>query len=152
MSKSSVDEDEKALKAFVQFRESYQIDYSKVCDEDVLVDAMNEAGTIELKKLLMRYRRLKNEAKIRDPRLANRILKNYFSCIRKVGVLIKKQESSFFDKWDTRFVVLSNAGLIYFSSDKLQTEDDLKPQNFKPLNDFVVTVAKPDVSFEICSF
>jgi hypothetical protein len=90
MSKSSVDEDEKALKAFIQFRDSYQIDYSKVCDEDVLVDAMNEAGTIELKKLLMRYRRLKNEAKIRDPRLANRILKNYFSCIRKVGVLIKK--------------------------------------------------------------
>lgn len=119
-----------------------------MCDEDVLVDAMNEAETLELKKLLMRYRRLKNEAKIRDARLANRILKNYFSCIRKVGVLTKKQESSFFDKWDSRFVVLSNAGLIYFTSDKLQTEDDLKPQNFKPLNDFVVTIAEPDVSLE----
>lgn len=100
MNTSSVDEDEKALKAFIQYRDTYQIDYNKVCDEDVLVDAMNEAETLELKKLLMRYRRLKNEAKIRDPRLANRILKNYFSCIRKVGVLIKKQESSFFDKWD----------------------------------------------------
>ena len=122
------------------------IDYSKVCDEDVLVDAMNECDNLDLKKLLMRYRRLKNEAKIRDARLANRILKNYFSCIRKVGVLTKKQESSFFDKWDSRFVVLSNAGLIYFTSDKLQTEEDLKPQNFKPLNDFVVTIAKPDVS------
>ena len=42
--------------------------------------------------------------------------------------------------------MLSNAGLIYFSSEKLQTEDDLKPQNFKPLNDFVVTVAGVDVS------
>ena len=80
---------------------------------------MNECDNLDLKKLLMRYRRLKNEAKIRDPRLANRILKNYFSCIRKVGVLTKKQESSFFDKWDSRFVVLSNAGLIYFTSDKL---------------------------------
>ena len=42
--------------------------------------------------------------------------------------------------------MLSNAGLIYFSSEKLQTEEDLKPQNFKPLNDFVVTVAGVDVS------
>lgn len=148
MNKSAIDEDEKALKAFIQYRDTYHIDYNKVCDEDVLVDAMNEAETLELKKLLMRYRRLKNEAKIRDARLANRILKNYFSCIRKVGVLTKKQESSFFDKWDSRFVVLSNAGLIYFTSDKLQTEDDLKPQNFKPLNDFVVTIAEPDVSLE----
>jgi len=51
---------------------------------------MNEADTTDLKKLLMRYRRLKNEAQMRDPKLAMRILKNYFSCIRKVGVLIKK--------------------------------------------------------------
>ena len=146
MKKPAVDEDEKALKAFIQYRNSYQIDYNKVCDEDVLVDAMNEADSLMLQKMLMRYRRLKNEAKVRDQKLANRILKNYFSCIRKVGVLTKKQESSFFDKWDQRFVVLSNAGLIYFSSEKLQTEEDLKPQNFKPLNDFVVTVAGADVS------
>jgi hypothetical protein len=55
-----------------------------------LIDAMNEAETLDLKKLLMRYRRLKNEALIRDPRLTNRILKNYFSCIRKVGILVKR--------------------------------------------------------------
>jgi hypothetical protein len=100
MKKPAADEDEKALKAFIQYRNSYQIDYNKVCDEDVLVDAMNEADSLMLQKMLMRYRRLKNEAKVRDPKLANRILKNYFSCIRKVGVLTKKQESSFFDKWD----------------------------------------------------
>lgn len=101
MRRNTVDEDEKALRAFVQYRESYQIDFERVNDEDVLIDAMNEAETLELKKLLMRYRRLKNEAQIRDPKLSNRILKNYFSCIRKVGVLVKKQESSFFDKWDS---------------------------------------------------
>ncbi len=127
MTKSAVDEDEKALKAFVAYRETYAIDYSRVCDEDVLIDAMNEAETLELKKLLMRYRRLKNEAQIRDPRLCTRILKNYFSCIRKVGVLVKRQESSFFDNWDSRFCVLTNAGLIYFTSEKLQTESDLVP-------------------------
>lgn len=62
MSKSSIDEDEKALRAFEQYREAYTIDYTRVNDEDVLIDAMNEAETMDLKKLLMRYRRLKNEA------------------------------------------------------------------------------------------
>jgi hypothetical protein len=61
-SKKGFDEDEKALKAFMTYRESYVIDYDRVNDEDVLVDAMEEAETMELKKLLMRYRRLKNEA------------------------------------------------------------------------------------------
>jgi hypothetical protein len=30
------------------------------------VDAMNEADSLMLQKMLMRYRRLKNEAKVRD--------------------------------------------------------------------------------------
>jgi len=50
------------LKTFLQYRESYKINYDRVCDEDVLMDAMNDADTHDLKKLLMRYRRLKNEA------------------------------------------------------------------------------------------
>jgi len=121
------DEDEKALRAFMNYRETYQIDYERVDDEDVLVDAMEEADNMELKKLLMRYRRLKNEAQQRDPRLTNRIVRNYFSCIRKVGVLLKKQESAFFDSWDSRFVVLTNAGLLYFGKEQLKTEKDLVP-------------------------
>lgn len=80
---------------------------------------MNEAETMDLKKLLMRYRRLKNEAQLRDQKLTTRILKNYFSCIRKVGVLIKKQEGSWTGKWDSRFVVLTNAGFVYFKSERL---------------------------------
>jgi hypothetical protein len=46
----------------MNYRESYVIDYERVNDEDVLIDAMEEAENMELKKLLMRYRRLKNEA------------------------------------------------------------------------------------------
>ena len=83
---------------------------------------------------------------MRDQKLANRILKNYFSCIRKVGVLIKKQESSWTGKWDSTFVVLTNAGFIYFESESLKEEKDLKPRNFKPLNDFVVTPVPQSVS------
>jgi hypothetical protein len=73
-------------------------------------------------------------------------VKNYFSCIRKVGVLVKKQESAFFDTWDTRFCVLTNAGLLYFPNEKLTKTEDLVPQNFKPLNDFVVSLVDPNVS------
>ena len=149
MTKENIDEDEKALRAFVQFKDAYKINYAKVCDEDVLIDAMTEADTNDLKKLLMRYRRLKNEAQLRDPKLANRILKNYFSCIRKVGVLVKKLESSWVGKWDSTFVVLTNAGFIYFKSDQLKDESDLVPRNFKPLNDFVVTVVPPNVSIPL---
>ena len=86
---------------------------------------------------------------MRDQKLANRILKNYFSCIRKVGVLIKKQESSWTGKWDSTFVVLTNAGFIYFESESLKEEKDLKPRNFKPLNDFVVTPVPPSVSLPL---
>ena len=96
MSKEA-DDDEKALRAFIAFKDAYMIDYKRINDDDVLMDAMTEADTLDLKKILMRYRRLKNEAVIRDPNFSQRILKNYFSCIRKVGVLVKKQEGSFLE-------------------------------------------------------
>lgn len=116
MSKEA-DDDEKALRAFIAFKDAYIIDYKRINDDDVLMDAMTEADTLDLKKILMRYRRLKNEAVIRDPNFSQRILKNYFSCIRKVGVLVKKQEGSFLGKWDSRFVVLTNAGFMYFKAE-----------------------------------
>lgn len=56
------DEDEKALRAFMNYKETYVIDYERVNDEDVMIDAMEECENMELKKLLIRYRRLKNEA------------------------------------------------------------------------------------------
>lgn len=131
------------------YRDTYKIDYERVNDDDCVVDSMEECDSLELKKLLMRYRRLKNEAEQRDARLASRIVRNYFSCIRKVGVLCKKQESAFFDTWDRRFCILTNAGILYFENEKLQSEADLKPQNFKPLNDFVVARLDPKVSYKL---
>lgn len=61
-------------------------------------------------------------------------------------MLIKKLESSWTGKWDSTFVVLTNAGFIYFEGESLKDEKDLKPRNFKPLNDFVVTAVPPSVS------
>ena len=62
MTIKKLDEDEKALKAFMLYRDTYKIDYERVNDDDCVVDSMEECDSLELKKLLMRYRRLKNEA------------------------------------------------------------------------------------------
>ena len=90
MQSVSAFEEALALKAFIEFKDAYQIDYKRINDDDVLCDAMAEADSLDLKKILMRYRRLKNEAVLRDPQFSQRIIRNYFSCIRKVGVLVKK--------------------------------------------------------------
>jgi len=67
-------------------------------------------------------------------------LRNYFTLIRKVGTLWKRG-GGFFGSWQQRFVVLTNAGLVYFKVDEMKKEEDLEPQNFKPLNDFVIAEA-----------
>ena len=46
-------------------------------------------------------------------------------------------------------MVLTNAVFIYFESESLKEEKDLKPRNFKPLNDFVVTALAPSVSLPL---
>ena len=93
----------------------------------------------------MRYKRLKQEVSQRDPSFTQKVMRNYFTCIRKVGSLEKKSDG-FLGSWQKRFVVLCNAGLIYFKADKMKKMDDLVPQNFKPLNDFVLQEVPESVS------
>lgn len=72
-------------------------------------------------------------------------MRNYFTCIRKVGTLEKKGDN-IFKSWQTRFCVLTNGGLVYFKVDQMEKKGDLTPQNFRPLNDFVVKEAPESVS------
>merc|ERR1712083_164650 len=88
--------------------------------------------------MLMRYKRLKQECMTKDPVFTNKVLSNYFILIRKVGPIFKKG-GKLFSAWQERFVVLTNAGLVYFKVDEMRKEEDLEPQNYKPLNDFVIT-------------
>ena len=81
----------------------------------------------------------------KDQIFTSKVLRNYFTLIRKVGTLWKRG-SGFFGSWQQRFVVLTNAGLLYFRVDEMRKEEDLEPQNFKPLNDFVIAEASMDVS------
>ena len=72
-------------------------------------------------------------------------MRNYFTCIRKVGPVWIRSDGMF-GSWSLRFVVLCNAGMIYFKVDTMRKEDDLKPKNFRPLNDFVLHEVPIEVS------
>lgn len=106
---------------------------------------MMAANDLDKKKLLMRYKRLKQEVLQRDAAFTNKVMRNYFTCIRKVGT-VEKKSPGFLGRWQKRFVVLSNAGLIYFKVGDMQSKDDLAPQQFKPLNDFVIKEVSEQVS------
>ena len=147
MEAGGIDHDLRALQTFQELRDRQTINYDNVTDEDALADSMIAAEDIAQKKLIMRYKRLKQEVTQRDPAFAGKIIRNYFATIRKVGTLWKKSEG-FFGSWEQRFVVLTNAGLIYFKVGNMKKEDDLKPQNFKPLTDFVLVEVPESVSLK----
>ena len=54
-----VDHDLRALQTFQELRERQVVNYENVTDDDALADAMLAAETLDQKKLIMRYKRLK---------------------------------------------------------------------------------------------
>ena len=79
-------------------RAAITIDHNNVTDDDALADAMKSAQSLKEKKLLMRYKRLKMECLKKDPVFTNKVLRNYFTLIRKVGTLWKRG-GGFFGSW-----------------------------------------------------
>ena len=121
-----VDLELKTLETFMQLRNKTEIDVNNVTDDDALGDAMKAADSLTLKKMLMRYKRLKMECLAKDSVFTMKVLRNYFTLIRKVGSLWKRG-AGFFGSWQQRFVVLTNAGLVYFKVDEMKKEEDLEP-------------------------
>ena len=134
-----------ALHDFLKRRETEDVDYEDLNDDDVLEDALLAVTDATKKRLLMRYKRLKQEVMQRDGEFTNKVMRNYFTCIRKVGPVWIRSDGMF-GSWSLRFVVLCNAGMIYFKVDTMRKEDDLKPKNFRPLNDFVLQEVPYEVS------
>ena len=126
-------------------RKQQDINYDNVSADDALYDSMKAAMSLDKKKLLMRYKRLKQEVLKRDPQFTNKVLRNYFTCIKKVGPLWKKSEG-LFGGWQQRFCVLTNGGLVYFKVNSMESKGDLTPQGFKPLNDYVIQDVDESVS------
>ena len=56
----------RALQAFMDLRNKTEINLENVTDDDALADAMRAAQSLREKKLLMRYKRLKQECMNKD--------------------------------------------------------------------------------------
>lgn len=54
-----IDNDVRMLQTFNEMRERVKINYDNVTDEDALADSMLAVDSLEKKKILMRYKRLK---------------------------------------------------------------------------------------------
>jgi hypothetical protein len=94
-----IDHDVRALNTFKELMVTKgDFDGVNATEDDALNDALKAAGGIDEQKLLMRYKRLKQEIVQRDPGFANKVMRNFFICIRKVGTLAKKSDS-FFGHW-----------------------------------------------------
>ena len=85
-----VDLELKTLQTFMELRNKTKIDLNNVTDDDSLGDAMKAADTLKMKKMLMRYKRLKLECLSKDSVFTMKVLRNYFTLIRKVGSLWKR--------------------------------------------------------------
>ena len=66
-----------------------------------------------------------------DKQYAMSIIENPMIQLLKSGVVWKKSDGMF-NKWEERFLVLTNCGLLYFKKGHDQ------PQKFKLLNNFIV--------------
>jgi len=84
---------EEELANFEELRKYSTVNYNQVSDLDVLADAMHAAVTLEQKRILMRYKRLKAEMIDRDRPFTYRVTTNYFTMVRKCGPLSKYRDS-----------------------------------------------------------
>lgn len=80
------------LATFEELRGHSTINYNAISEFDVLADAMHAAETLDQKRTLMRYKRLKAEMLDRDRPFTYRVTTNYFTMVRKCGPLSKYRE------------------------------------------------------------
>ena len=121
------------------------MDYENINEDDTLADTMEVADTLALRKMLMKYRRLRRECVKVDIDWAKRVLSNNMLQVRKASILFKRG-SGFFGTWQSRYFVLSTMGLVYFKQDEIsKLSVEYEPQGYKPIADIVVSVAH-DVS------
>jgi hypothetical protein len=101
------------LDDFLKGRQNMKIDFENINEDDTLADSMEVADTLALRKMLMKYRRLRRECVKLDIEWAKRVLSNNMLQVRKASILFKRG-SGFFGTWQSRYFVLSTMGLVYF--------------------------------------
>jgi len=74
---------------------------------------------------------LEQQCKAIDEEVADYIINNPLIQLLKSGIIYKKSEGAL-QRWQERFMLLTNCGILYFKPNSLQ------PQKFKLLNNFIV--------------
>ena len=67
-----------------------------------------------------------------DPVFTAQIIDNALIQLLKTGFVEKRSDGGMFTSWEERFLLLTDAGLIYFKKNNDQ------PQKYKTLNNFIV--------------
>ena len=88
----------------------------------------------------MRYVKLRQLVQLRDPNFANSVRLNPFTNVMMQGKLSKKTVG-FYERWQDRYVVLTNAGMIQFKLDHAEKGNFEEPTKFRDLTDYVVVPA-----------
>ena len=58
--------------------------------------------------------------------------------IHKTGGLWTQNSGFFGLSWELKFVVLTNAGFVYFTFSEMGKNENMVPKHFEPLNEFVI--------------
>ena len=83
-----------------------------------------------------RCQALKTELIKYDKQFVNQVLENVYIRCTRVGLLWKcTQRMLKADEWTEKFCIITNAGIVYFNTQK---KGDYDPRKFYPLNDFQV--------------
>lgn len=77
------------------------------------------------------YNEIREKASQRDPKYVSQVIQNPFVQALKVGYIEKKSDGRF-NKWEPRFLALTNICLLYFKKGEEQ------PRKFKVLNNFIL--------------
>lgn len=85
----------------------------------------------KLKDAEQAYQILEQQCMTIDPEAAQYISENPLIQLLKSGIIYKRSEGAL-RRWQERYMMLTNCGLLYFKSNSLQ------PQKFKLLNNFIV--------------
>ena len=125
----------KSFEEFSNMREQKQQikgNQDLIDEDDIIAETLNYAKTKSEQNSVMRYRKFKQVMSVIDPQFLHLILKNPFSNVVMSGKLAKKSVG-LIERWQDRFVVLTNAGMIQFKVEHAQKAEFEEPTKFKEI-------------------
>jgi len=103
-------------------------DFSECVSKFKGIESLYDMAIIaKLSETETKYVEMRKQVEELDKKFAKNVVENPLIQLLKSGIIWKKSDGAF-NKWEERFLLLSNCGLLYFKSGHAQ------PQKFKLLN------------------